>query len=85
MSKTSKRKIRYGYVEPTILGSDFHFGGGHGLTTGKPILAPDRDWRKYLPRFEPQRKDIETQNCTAFGTLQGIETLMTKLREDDKI
>jgi hypothetical protein len=32
------------------------------------------DWEKYLPKFEHQAEHFETNGCTAYGTLNQIET-----------
>lgn len=71
-----KQLKNYGFIEPVILGSDYRFGGGFGLTTGKPILCPDRDWTPYLPAGEIQRRIIETSSCTEFGTNNAIESII---------
>lgn len=65
----------YGYIEPVILGSDYRFGGGHGLTTGKPILCEDRNWVPHLPVGEIQRRAIETSSCTEFATHNALEAI----------
>ena len=48
----------------------------NGLTSGKPQLAPDRDWRPYLSPFEPQRRSIETSSCTQFATIKPVNSII---------
>lgn len=49
----------------------------------KVVLQADRDWRSFLPAFEPQlKRGIETYNCTSFNTLTPIEILMRRLFGD---
>ena len=68
--------IQHGYQDPVILGSDYHFGGGYGLTTGKRQLVPNRDWRPYRSPFEPQRRAIETFSCTQFATIKPVHAII---------
>src|SRR3990167_8003460 len=70
--------VNHGWQEPTILGSDYWMGEGHGLTLGKEVLVPDRDWRPFLPKFEPQRRAIETSSCSQQSTLNPTETLIKR-------
>lgn len=50
--------------------------GGFTKLKGE-IINPSGDWRPYLPVKEPQNKrGIETQACTVYGTLNAIETLI---------
>lgn len=44
------------------------------------ILQPTGSWQAYLPLGEPQsRPQLETCNCTAYGTLTAIEILTRRL------
>lgn len=40
------------------------------------VLNPARDWSAYLPQLELQNLGVETNNCTAYGTLNALETLL---------
>jgi hypothetical protein len=43
------------------------------------ILQPDRNWEAFLPSPECQsRNGLETMNCTNYGTLNIIETIMKR-------
>jgi len=63
-----------GYIEDEIESNHYLFGA---LT--KEVLQADRDWRPFIPEGEPQsRQRIETNNCTAFGTLNAQEGYMKR-------
>jgi hypothetical protein len=66
----------YGYIPDEIKDEDYVFGG---LQLPDEILQPSGNWADFLPVDEFQRKNnIETQNCTAFGTLNCLETLIRR-------
>ena len=68
---------QYGLIIPEITTPEQgveHFLGSKKL--GTIVINPSGDWTQYLPTKEPQNtRDIETQNCSGFGTLNAIETL----------
>lgn len=53
-------------------------GAEHLLgSLGKPIINETGDWTQYLPDREPQNiRKVEAQACTAYGSLNAIETLL---------
>jgi len=65
----------YGFVEPTITPEDYTFGASLPLD----IINPSGNWQDYLPDYEPQAAKYETFGCTAWGTLNQIETYMKKV------
>lgn len=62
----------FGFIPPKIEDSDFWLGSGK---LGSVVLNEKGDWRPYLPQFEHQRKQIETQACVSFGTLSALEMI----------
>jgi len=77
MAKNNLDNIKhYGYEDPVILGTDYHMGGGFGLTSGKRQLVPNRDWRPFLSQFEPQRRAFETFSCTQFATIKPTHSII---------
>lgn len=65
-----------GFIEPIITSDNYILGAGN-----LPIetLVENGDWSQWLPTEERQSKremGLETYNCTAFGTLNALETLM---------
>src|SRR3990167_1434888 len=69
----------YGYVSPALASDQYTFGGP--LTKlPKIILQPDRNWRPFLPAYEPQFNEFfDSFGCTVYGTENAIETLEKKL------
>lgn len=56
---------------------------GGVVSLDKVICQEDGQWDAFLPDYEPQRKgDIETYNCTSFGTLNLLEILFRKLYDN---
>lgn len=53
-------------------------GAEHLLgSLGKPIINETGDWTAYVPQKEPQNiRNVETQACTAYASLNAIETLL---------
>lgn len=69
-------KKTYGFIQPKIKPEDYI--RGHPTLGGKVpenVLQPDSNWLLYLPLREDQIKNVETNNCTAFGTLNALEIL----------
>lgn len=63
----------HGFVTPFIQPEEWLFGA---IALHDKPLRPIEGWRKFLPLFESQNKNgIELYNCTAFGTLNALETL----------
>lgn len=66
--------ITYGLLHDIIKPEDYLFGGGD---LDPEILCKDGQWDAFLPPDEYQyRNGLETANCTAYGTLNCLETLM---------
>ena len=65
----------YGFQEPKErLPEEYVFGS----IQGSPVCE-DGQWDEYLPTFEKQRDDnLETCNCTGFGSTNLIETYLKK-------
>lgn len=74
--KTIEKIVNLGYQDPVILGGQWHFRGGHGLTTGKPELIPKRDWRSLLAPFEPQKRLFDSSSCTQFATIKPTQAII---------
>lgn len=67
----------YGFLKPDITPEDYVFGSNQ---LGFTELQPDGQWDEFLPIPELQnRNNLETYNCTAFGTLNAMEILMHRL------
>lgn len=65
----------YGFIPDKITPDNYVFGGGQLQT---PIVNQSGDWTAHLPVSEYQKKNgLETMNCTVFGTLNCIETLLS--------
>lgn len=63
-----------GYIEDNI--AEDHYLGG---TLPIEVLQKDRDWRSFMPEGERQKRNgVETNNCTAFGTLSAQEGYMRR-------
>lgn len=79
MSKKSKvtiTEIRDGFLIPFISETDYVFGAGQ---VSDEILQEDGQWDEFLPDNETQTKQIESFNCTSFGTNNCLEILSRKL------
>ena len=64
----------HGFLPDKIASEDYIFGGKQ--ITDFPMNA-DGQWDEYLPENELQSKNnLETMNCTAYGTLNCIEILL---------
>lgn len=67
----------HGFNADIIKNVDYKFGGYTKLT--RKALQPNCDWTAYLPKIEFQSKgNLETMNCTVYGTLNCIETLFKR-------
>jgi len=64
-----------GFIAPVIAPEEYIFGG---LRAPKIIINPGGQWDDFVPTIEHQKKNTETYNCTAFGTLNAIETLLNR-------
>ena len=70
-------KIKYGYIPDIIHPDDYVFGGRQ--IAGLPLVL-DGQWDEFLPTDEYQNiNNVETQNCTSFGTLNALEILINKV------
>jgi len=68
----------YGFIAPKIItdGEKPHYVLG---ALPKEALVLDRKWKPYLPDFELQNRfSLETYNCTSFGTIRAILTLIAR-------
>jgi hypothetical protein len=73
--------MKYGFVKPEITPDNWVLGS----ITAPKIFEPQGDWTKYLPEKEIQAKNgVETYNCTSFGTLSIIETLINRITSETK-
>lgn len=73
------RLKQYGFVAPEITPDNWVLGS----ITAPKVFEPKGDWTKYLPEKEYQHKNgIETYNCTSFGTLSIIETLINRITSE---
>jgi hypothetical protein len=75
-----KQTVNYGFVKPDIVleGDKAHFVLGSSALP-KVVLRADRDWKPLAPTFEPQLKQFETYNCTAFATIKCVQMYMRAL------
>lgn len=64
--------LRHGYIEDEIHDTDYRFG-----TISRDIMQKNRNWLPFVPTGERQSStNMETSNCTAFGTNNALETYM---------
>lgn len=67
----------YGFIPDTIKPEDYVFGASPVPPT---IFQENGQWDEFLPTIERQNiNGVETYNCTAFGTLNCIETLIRRV------
>jgi hypothetical protein len=64
--------LNRGFVEPKIEQENYVLGGAE---VPEVTLNASGNWIQYLPKGEPQRRNIETSSCTQYATLNAIETL----------
>lgn len=67
----------YGFIKPEITPDNYVLGSSNSLP--KVVLEADANWTAYLPSTERQNINIETFNCTGFGTLNCLEVLCRKI------
>jgi len=66
----------YGFKQDAIEPENYFLGAS---PIPEEVLQADRDWTPHLPAVEIQNENgVETYNCTSFGTLNCIETLMRR-------
>ena len=68
--------VNHGFLEPTIIKDDYIFGAKRSAPID--VLQPNGQWDLFLPENEIQIRDFETWNCTAFATLNVLETLLKR-------
>jgi len=75
----------YGFIPPEIDERDFWLGS---KKLGSKVINEKGDWRPYLPVFEHQRKNFESNSCVSYGTTSALEILIkfqyNKDKRDDK-
>lgn len=71
-------EIPKGFKEPKIEEDNWKLGAVGDYPV--KIYQPNGDWSPYLPPKERQRKRFETYNCTAFATLNVVETLLNRIK-----
>lgn len=52
-------------------------------TLPRTVVRPDGDWTAYLPQYEPQAENYETDGCTVWGTQNAIEILHKALYDTE--
>jgi hypothetical protein len=68
---------QYGFIPPEIIPRDYVLGSERA--TPVEVLQSDGQWDEYLSVDEIQAKnDIDTQNCTGYGTLNCLEILFKR-------
>ena len=74
-------KYPQNFIAPEHKPEDLVFGSVNSLgksLSGK-VLREDGQWTDYLPEDESQVREVETSNCTAFGTCNAVEILLEEL------
>jgi len=62
-----------------------HWQAGDGNLAGTAeVIRLDGQWDDYLPEGEPQKRRIESMNCTNYGTLNALEILAKAKYKVDK-
>lgn len=75
--KKRKQKFVGSFIPPEDFTGHYFLGDGNVALT---ILIPDGNWESLLPIVEHQDiRDIETYNCTGFGSTNQIELVMLQL------
>lgn len=64
---------QFSYIPATVQADHYVLGGVGSLP--KVVLRSDGQWLDVVPPFEAQAKQIETFDCSGFGTLNCIEIL----------
>lgn len=68
--------MKFGYVKDYITRDHYVLGGISSVP--KIVLQPDGNWSQFVPTDEYQNIFTETYNCTGFGTLNCLETLLNR-------
>ncbi len=67
----------HGFIPDIIQPEDYVLGG---FRIPEEVLQEDGNWTNFLPAIEFQKRNgLETMNCTVYGTLNCIETLLKRL------
>lgn len=67
----------HGFIAPEIVPEDYMLGGYSKLPT--EVLQENRDWSPWVQPDELQKKrDLETYNCTNYGTNNAVEILLAR-------
>ena len=67
----------HGFIADEIKPEDYVFGGFTKIQA--EVLQPDGQWDAFLPSDEMQKRNgLETSNCTVYGTLNCIETILER-------
>jgi len=80
MPEEIKKLKQYGFIPPVVVPEDYWFGS---KKLGSQIINPSGNWLKYLPVFEHQRRNFESNACVSFGILSSLEILHNLLWEVD--
>lgn len=64
---------QYGFITPKYDEKDYVTFGATKIP--EEILQPDGNWLAFVPLEEQQKINIETYNCTGFGTTNTLEIL----------
>ena len=74
----SKKEKNHGLILDVITPDNYIFGGEASIE--QKAIQLNGDWSNFLPEDELQKRNgLETNNCVAFATLNGIEILMNRL------
>ena len=74
--------VNHGFL-PDKIEPDHYVLGAKQLP--EEVIRPDGQWDDFLPAREIQRKnDLETMNCSNYGTLNALETLQIALYGEEK-
>ena len=77
-------KKDYGYIPPTIKPEDWITGCGELGALGAVVLQPDGQWDEFLPTIDEEQNQngFETDCCTNFGTIHGLQILLKRVFGD---
>tara|TARA_Y100000310_G_scaffold275754_1_gene292454 strand:- start:2832 stop:3863 length:1032 start_codon:yes stop_codon:yes gene_type:complete len=68
----------HGFIKQDIPAEDWMFGA-----IGGDVIREDGQWVDFIPKDEPQRRRVETMNCTNYGTMNALETLHKALYDEE--
>lgn len=68
--------MQYGLIEGIRDAQDYIFGKS---TVPRVTFQPDGNWEPYLPKYEPQAENWESNGCTVWGTQNQIETFSKRV------